>query len=147
MIACRWAVTTGAALVLMWAPTLATAQTASGVPVAARDLPRGIVLTAEDVLIDAGVGAPNVIGWLTRRVIGAGEPLIEPAIARPDLIRVGDSVQLVWRDGSMEIRVNGKAMGGAAEGEKVLVRVDGKRRFEGIASAPGEVRLASTETK
>ena len=72
---------------------------------------------------------------------------VEPAVARQDLIRVGDSVQLVWRDGAMEIRVNGKAMGGAAEGEKVLVRVDGRRRFEGIASAPGEVRLASTETK
>lgn len=115
-------------------------------PLAARDLQRGATLQAADILLAEG-DATEFVGWVTRRVIKEGEALQPPAIAPANVIRSGDRVQLVWRQGTMEIRMTGKAMSSAASGEKVLVRVDTQRRFEGIAHAPGEVRLASSETK
>lgn len=115
---------------------------ASTFAVATRDLPRGVALEPADVTGPADVTA-DVIGWVTRRVIAEGEPLRHPAIAPADIIRSGDAVQLVWSEGAVEIRLSGKALGSAAVGETLLVRVDTQRRFEGIAEAPGVVRLAS----
>lgn len=131
-----------AAALLAVAVAPASAQEA---PVAARDMRRGVVLTAEDIV--GGEGSEEIIGWVTRRVISEGDALEEPAIAAPDVIRSGDDVQLVWSDGSLEIRMNGRAMGSAAKGEKVLVRVDTQRRYQGVAVAPGEVRLPNDETR
>ena len=118
-------------------------------PLAARNLPRGTVLVSGDVVVpDAEVEeATDVIGWITRRVVAEGEPLEPPAISPQDVIRSGDAVQLIYRAGSLEVRMRGKAMGSAAVGERVLVRVDTQRRYEGIAQKAGEVRLASPETK
>lgn len=124
----------------------ASSGSAQQLPVAAKDLQRGATLEAADILLQEG-DPTELVGWVTRRVIKEGEVLQAPAVAPADVIRSGDRVQLVWREGSMEIRMTGKAMSSAAPGEKVLVRVDTQRRFEGIAHAPGEVRLASTETK
>ncbi|HUE96628.1 MAG TPA: flagellar basal body P-ring formation chaperone FlgA, partial [Longimicrobiaceae bacterium] len=132
-----------ALLALVCGAGAAHAQAAAAVPVAARDLARGTVLAPADIAMHDDADAPSaVLGWVTRRVVSAGEPLRSPAVAPPHVIRSGDTVQLVWRDGAMEIRMRGRAMGSAAAGEKVLVRVDTQRRFEGIAHAPGEVRLA-----
>lgn len=117
-------------------------------PVAARDLDRGSVLKAADIAVDVGAENSNleIVGWVTRRVVSKGEPLRSPTIAPPELVRSGDAVQLVWSEGLVEIRLAGKAMNSAAGGERVLVRVDLKRRFEGVAESPGVVRLASHET-
>lgn len=141
----------GFALLLLVAPSLATAQQtavpkAEGtVPVAARDLPRGAVLQREDIaLAPAAAGGGAVAdpeGWVTRRVIAEGETLREPAITRPNLVASGEVVQLVWRQGSVELRLIGRAMGSAARGERVHVRVDSKRRFAGVVEGPALVRI------
>lgn len=140
-----------ALLVLLAGAARAEAQSApreSGAPVAARDLERGIVLTAADIAYapaDGGAGgaAAAPIGWVTRRVVSQGEALREPTISRPDVVRSGESVQLVWSDGAVELRVRGTALGAAAQGERISVRVDGRRRFEGIVVGPGLVRMES----
>lgn len=139
----------GFALLLLVAASSATAQQASEgegtVPVAARDLPRGTVLQREDIaLAPAAAGGGAVAdpeGWLTRRVIAEGEVLREPAITRPNLVASGEVVQLVWRQGSIELRLIGRAMGSAARGERVHVRVDSKRRFAGVVEGPALVRI------
>ena len=120
-------------------------QTATAsILLAAREIPRGTILVAAD--IDAAASeAKEILGWEAKRVIRLGEVLRAPAIAPAQLIRSGDTVQLVWRDGDLELRMTGRAMGSATEGETVLVRVDTQRRFEGIAEAPGVVRLDKLE--
>jgi flagella basal body P-ring formation protein FlgA len=117
---------------------------APGAPVAAREIARGTVLTEPDVTSPAGVerdstGAP--VGWVARRVISAGETLREPAVAPPDLVRVGDVVQAVFSQGGLEIRLIGRAMGAARAGEKVMVRIDTHRRFEGVVVGPRLVNI------
>jgi flagella basal body P-ring formation protein FlgA len=119
-------------------------EAAPRAPVASREIARGSVLTDRDVTFPAGVerdstGAP--VGWVARRVISAGEPLREPAVAPPDLVHVGDVVQAVYRDGSIEMRLIGRAMGAARAGEKVRVRIDMHRRFEGVVVGPRLVNI------
>lgn len=110
---------------------------------AARDLGRGAVLEAVDFVLapDADPAAAPV-GWVTRRVVREGEPLRPPAIGPVDAVRSGEGVQLLWSDGAIELRMRGRAMNSAPAGGKVLVRVDERRRFEGIALGAGVVRLA-----
>ncbi|HET8655417.1 MAG TPA: flagellar basal body P-ring formation chaperone FlgA [Longimicrobiaceae bacterium] len=144
----RLALLRPAALVVLAVSLLAAraAAQAAKAPVAARDLDRGIVLTAKDVTFPAGTtpdSAAAPIGWTTRRVIAAGEPLMAPSVAPPDVIRQGSAVQLVWRTGGLELRLIGRAMNSAAAGERVLVRVDMHRRFSGVAVGPGIVRMDS----
>lgn len=115
----------------------------SSVPVAARDLARGHVLRAEDIaLVNAAEeGAEVEPGWVTRRVISEGEVLRAPAVAPPRMVRVGQVVEMVRRHGHVELRLRGQAMNNAALGERVHVRIDAQRRFEGEAIGPGRVRL------
>jgi flagella basal body P-ring formation protein FlgA len=86
-----------------------------------------------------------VVGWTTRRVIAAGEPLLPPAVSPPDLVKAGDAVEAVWRGRTIQLRVKGTAAGSAALGERVLVRVDARRRLEGVVIGPALVELESMD--
>lgn len=139
------------AALLAGRPAAAQAGSEGMVPVAARELARGEVLAAADVAFEpagdrrvAGV-VDRPVGWVTRRVVAAGEVLRAPTIARPDAVRSGDAVQLVWREGGVELRIRGKAMGSAPLGERIKVHVDGRRRFEGVVEGPALVRLQAPE--
>ncbi|MEX0911966.1 MAG: flagellar basal body P-ring formation chaperone FlgA, partial [Gemmatimonadota bacterium] len=83
--------------------------------------------------------------WITRRVVSEGEPLEPPTIAPAPVVQPGDPVQLVWRDGLLELRMSGKAMSSGAIGESVRVRIDTRRRYEGTVLEAGVVRLDSPE--
>jgi flagella basal body P-ring formation protein FlgA len=127
-------------------PALAQENGDDPVPIAARELPRGTVLEAGDFVFETeSVEEEGPIGWVTKRVVNEGEPLRPPTIAPVDLVRSGDPVQLVWTSGSLELRIHGEAMGSAAKGERVRVRVDTQRRFEGTVLEAGVVRLDSPE--
>jgi flagella basal body P-ring formation protein FlgA len=116
--------------------------------VAARRLERGAVLAEEDIERRSAVhwgpppDAPAVTaGWVARRVIPAGEPLRPPAVAPPLLIGAGELVQVIVRRGTVEVTLRARAAGPAAAGERVAVRTEAGRRLEGIAIAPGTVRI------
>jgi flagella basal body P-ring formation protein FlgA len=161
-----------AGTVLLLSPALASAQTsrtprqAAAAPVAARALARGVVLSADDIA--AGGSTPSsliadrssLIGWTTRRVIAAGEPLRAPAVAPPGdaatavattgramagtggaAVRAGQKVAVVYRDGGVELRLGGVAAQDGAVGARVGVRLDARRRLEGTVVAPGVVRI------
>jgi flagellar basal body P-ring formation protein FlgA len=119
----------------------AQARGAGVAPMAARDLPRGAVLVAADIALPGPDSAGSPVGWVTRRVVAAGELLREPTIAPPPAVTAGERVQLLWQDGVLEVRLRGQAMGSAALGERVTVRVDARRRFEGVAVRSGVVRI------
>lgn len=124
-------------------------------PVAARELERGEVLTAEDIRyvpLPEGEAVPEdapdaVLGWTTRRLIHEGEALREPAISPPDLVRAGEPVEVLYQGRSVVLRVKGTATSSAAMGERVLVRVDARRRLEGVVIGPALVQLESNESR
>ena len=118
----------------------ATAASVVVTPTAARDLPRGHVLAADDVT----PATPSLVGWTTRRVITAGQPLREPGIARPlaaSAVTAGQRVAVLYRDAGVELRLAGTAAGAAPMGGRVQVRMDARRRVEGTVVAPGVVQL------
>ena len=109
---------------------------------ATRPLPRGTVLAADDM----APAAPNAsgaapVGWTTKRMIAAGEPLRAPAVAPPDAIRSGQPVDVVYSDGAIRLRLKGTALNAAPVGARVAVRIDARRRLEGVAVGPSTVQL------
>ena len=130
------------------AQTPNTSSTATHrVAVATRTLPRGTVLTADDFAWrDTTARGPvdtNTVseGWVTRRLIGAGEVLRMPAVERPRAVLANQPVELEWRDGNVLLTLRGVATRNGALGERVSVRTDSGRRMEATVVAPGRLRL------
>ena len=105
--------------------------------VAARVIPRGTVLSKDDII--GGPGASAVEGWVARRVIHVGEILRAPAISEPQLVRAGESVEILIERGTITLTVTGTTLTSASLGDTVLVRLDAKRRLAAIVSASGRV--------
>jgi flagella basal body P-ring formation protein FlgA len=130
----------------------ALAQSSGGknkIPVAARDLTRGTVLSAGDIkwtdttLTDGSTPeAANVTpGWVARRLILTGEILQEPGVEKPDLVRAGDAVEVIYTTPGVAIRVRGTAIGRGVKGDEVYVRLDNRRRLRGIIAGPNTVKV------
>lgn len=124
-----------------------TATTEVLVPIATRRLPRGTVLAEGDMTVarvalhgpKASVGRLAQIGWVTRRVVLAGELLREPAVAPAPLVGAGQSVQFVFESDGIELTLEGVAMNAASLGGDVTVRLDPHRRAVGTVTGPGRV--------
>ena len=117
------------------------------VAVATRTLARGTVLSAGDfVMRDTTVRGPidtSIVGegWVTRRLIGAGEVLRMPSVERPRAVNANQPVELEWEDKNVKLILRGIATRSAAMGERIEVRTDSGRRVEGTVVAPGRLRL------
>jgi flagella basal body P-ring formation protein FlgA len=140
------------ALLLLGAARLLGAQQPRGeharrVAVAAHAIPRGTVLDAADieyrdttlrVAADTGVIAP---GWVTRRMINAGEVLRSPAVEPPQVVSANEPVLVEWVDGNVCLTVRGTAARNGSIGERVPVRTELGKRIEGTVVARGRVRI------
>jgi flagella basal body P-ring formation protein FlgA len=130
-------------------PAQAAAQAAGtdSVPVAAHRLARGVTLTDQDVAYDARTatasgGSPVVFGgagWVTRRVIAAGEILRSPAVVPAPTIRAGESVQCLFVQGRVQLTLPGVALTSASVGEEITIRLDARRRIPALVAGPGRV--------
>ncbi len=124
-------------------------------PVASQRLQRGQVLTHEDMAVSTKVvwGAPRPSGpapsegWITQRVITAGERLRIPAVRPPMAVVTGSVVELIWDKGAIGLRLPGTAAGSAALGDMVFVRTESGRRLRGVAVAPGTVNVTGGGTR
>lgn len=129
----------------------ATPPAATGVartvPVAARALPRGATVTPADFDVVATTVRPSLrnaaaaeSGWVTRRPVAAGEPLVEPAVGPPALVAAGQLVRFVAEHAGIQLSIRGTAATSGALGDHVWVRVEAGRRLRGVVSAPATVR-------
>lgn len=126
-----------------------TNRGAGRIPVAARDLARGTILSSSDIkwsdttLTDGSIpeAAPVTPGWVARRVIRAGEILREPGVAMPDLVSAGDAVDVIYSTPGVTIRVRGTAIGRGSKGDEVYVKLNNRRRLHGIIAGPNTVRV------
>jgi flagella basal body P-ring formation protein FlgA len=119
------------------------------VPVAARDLARGNVLSASDIAWAdttlAGTTPPDASrvtpGWVARRAIRAGEVLREPSVSRQDLVTTGSAVDVIYTTPGVTIKVRGTAIGNGAEGDEVFVKLDNRKRLRGVVAGANTVRV------
>jgi flagella basal body P-ring formation protein FlgA len=119
------------------------------VAVATHQIVRGATLTADDIeLRDSTMrsGAPidtNEVqpGWVTRRMINAGEILRAPAVEPPNLVTANQSVEVEWADGNIKLTLRGTATRNAPIGSRVTVRMESGRRVDGTVVGAGRVRI------
>lgn len=122
------------------------------VSVATRALGSDVELAASDLRRDARVrwgspatnGATPAEGWRTRRPLAAGEAFTAATAAPPQVVRAGDAVRLEWSRGGVLVALDGIALGSAALGQIVRVRIaerGGQR--SGRVTGPNAVRLDS----
>jgi flagellar basal body P-ring formation protein FlgA len=136
-----------AAVVAASGPALAQEPSSSTVPVAARIIPRGHVLSADDITeLPASNGERPAFrrvaaGWVARRLIAAGEPLREPSVTPPVTVLPGDTVDAIKTASGLTLTLKATALQHAAIGDRVAVRVDARRRFEGTLTGPRLVVL------
>lgn len=136
-----------AAVVAVSDPATAQEPSSSTVPVAARVIPRGRVLSADDIVeMPASNGERPAFrrvaaGWVARRLIAVGEPLREPSVTPPVSVLPGDTVEAIKTASGLTLSLKATAMQPAAIGDRIAVRVDAKRRFEGTLTGPRLVVL------
>ncbi len=134
-----------AALALLTARLAVAQQPPHRAAVAARPLARGTVLTADDISFrdtTAQSPADSVSpGWVTRRVISAGEVLRSPAVERPVLVEANSLVQVEWSDKNVRLTLRGIASHDASLGDRISVRTETGRRLQAIVVAPGRARI------
>jgi flagella basal body P-ring formation protein FlgA len=116
--------------------------------VAARPLPRGATLTAEDVRLErldltqfaSGIhGSDDAIeGKTTVRAFAAGEPLRRDALRAPPVVVPGDAVKVVLDGAGFALETDGKALSAAGDGEPARVSLVSGRVLTGVAR-PGKV--------
>ena len=117
------------------------------VPVAARSLARGTVIATTDIIYKdsavraAGDSSRVAPGWVTRRMIAAGEVLRAPAVEPPNVVLANQSVDVEWKEENIALTLRGIVTRNAGVGDRVTVRTESGRRFEGIVVAPGRVRI------
>jgi len=80
------------------------------------------------------------VGRVARRTLQAGSLLSASDLVAQRLVRRGDSVALVSRRGSVEVRVAGKALGDAGENERLSVEnLTSRKIVQGTVDASGDV--------
>ena len=84
----------------------------------------------------------DVLGKELKRPMQAGMPVTSTDVQAPDVIKRGDTVQLVARSGQIEVRTKGKALSSAGIDERIKVKNMSTRRLvDGYVSAEGMVRV------
>ncbi|MCC6316095.1 MAG: flagellar basal body P-ring formation protein FlgA [Gemmatimonadaceae bacterium] len=132
-----------AAVPMMGSHAQGAAPSEQVVAVATRRLARGTVLTTADFTITRamvrGVDSLARAGWVTRRVIEAGEVLRRPAVAPRPMVVAGQPVLFVMEEPGLRLTLDGRAVGAGELGDQVAVRLGANRTVEGTVTGAGEV--------
>jgi flagella basal body P-ring formation protein FlgA len=120
--------------------------------IATRRLPRGTVLTRNDMALVRVLnwGPPSRTtarcdeGWITRRVILPDEVLREPSVAPPPLVAPGQTVDYIVARSGINLTIRGVAMGTAYLGDRVWVKLGATRRA--LGTVIGKARVTATDS-
>jgi flagella basal body P-ring formation protein FlgA len=122
------------------------------IAVAARELPRGKILTADDIRLEKRDIASihrgylektdYAIGKVLKRSLRRGQILTASHTASPQAIKTGSRVTIVANSGSIAIRMKGKALSSGARGDRIRVQNESsKRELEATVVSPGIVEV------
>jgi flagella basal body P-ring formation protein FlgA len=130
-----------------------TAQVDLSVPalVAARALPRGRTITSEDISLiflpyNQAKGALNdpdqALGTTLKASLPAGSPLRERALSQSLLVRNGDIVLLIARQGNLNASTTGEAKADGALGDTItVINLSSKKSVRGRVIGPGQIEV------
>jgi flagella basal body P-ring formation protein FlgA len=127
-------------------PSPSPGQGETRILVYTRNIGAGEILAAEDVQWSstavAGDGAlddpAQAIGKSARHPVRVGAPVEAYDLARPKLIRAGDSVEVAYKNDGVVLTLLAKATSDATLGDTVeVMNTTSKTTFEAVASGPG----------
>ncbi|MEM1187715.1 MAG: flagellar basal body P-ring formation chaperone FlgA [Pseudomonadota bacterium] len=122
------------------------------IPVLRRGLTRGDLISERDIELvtrritaraaDIILEPELLLGMEVRRPIPAGSPLRHGQVDYPVLVTRGQTVTLVAGGAGLEVRMQGKAMGSGAMGDRLVVtNLNSGRRVEGIVQRDGSIQI------
>lgn len=128
---------------------LLTTPVQADVLLAARTLRAGTAITAADVVLTADPAPPgaamhpeDAIGQEARVTLYAGRPIPFANLVPPALVERNQLVSLVFRSGSLDIRVDGRALGRGAEGDEIrIMNLASRSTVFGTVAGPGLVSV------
>ena len=101
------------------------------VPVAARDLPRGTIMTEDDITFltmdesdlvgNMATDISEIVGQVTRLTLRSGQPVRLHSLARAVAVDRGQSVTVLWSVASINLTAQGKAMEKGGVGDVIRV--------------------------
>ena len=122
------------------------------VVIAARELPRGKILTTDDIILEKRDIATihrgylekidYAIGKVLKRSLRRGQILTASHATAPQAIKKGSRVTIVANSGAIAIRMKGKALSSGARGERIQVQnLSSKRELDATVISPGIVEV------
>ncbi|MFK7974609.1 MAG: flagellar basal body P-ring formation chaperone FlgA [Halioglobus sp.] len=122
------------------------------VPVLNKPLARNDIITGDDLKLitrpvdssTAGlvIDPDQLVGMQLRRALDGGSILRLANLRKPDVIKRGQQVTVVSGIRGLQVRIQGKALGDAADGERVAVsNLSSGKRIEGVAHSDGTVSV------
>jgi len=120
--------------------------------VAARDIGRGAVLSAEDMTVEkvtAGAGfdryvadSYKLVGKQLTRDLKAGSPIKMDSVSSRKMVTSGDTVLIVASSGTMRLSIPGKARQDGERGDWIkVVNMDSGKNISARVTGPGEVSV------
>ncbi|PBJ81969.1 flagella basal body P-ring formation protein FlgA [Lysobacteraceae bacterium NML93-0399] len=125
-------------------------QRSQSVLVLTRNVASGETITADLFMAErrdtariagAAIAEPaQAVGRSARRMLAAGSVLTTGDLESPRVVRRGDTIALVSRQGGIEVRMEGRALADAGVDERVRVEnLSSRRVVQGVAGADGSV--------
>jgi len=128
-----------------------TVRVQAPVLVAARPLPGGKQLAADDLTLQmaeltqlpAGVitNQQDALGKVLSSGVVAGHPLRQDMLRAPILVRQGQSVRLIAQGKGFKVSSEGKALSNAAIGQQVQVKAQNGQTVSGVVKPDGTVEV------
>lgn len=130
----------------------ADVSAAMRLPVLREAMPRGALVNKSDLTVeerritsqanDFIVDGTQAVGMQLKRSMPAGSALRYGQVSMPRLVTRGQTVTLLAGVAGLEVRMQGKAMGNGALGDRLQVtNLNSGKRVEGVVLADGSVRI------
>ncbi len=140
------------AVASLWGASAVAAERTAELPVLVSPKAINDVITEDDLVIqefpvervkgDMLRDSTQIIGFAAKRQLPAGKPLRLIDLRREQLVQRGENVSLIYRNGTLEIVANGKAMEGGALDDTIRVtNSSSNRTVDAKVTGPKQVEI------
>lgn len=103
-----------------------------------------LTLRSRDLSADMILDADALVGTTPRRMILNGKPVTDNDIQAPQIVTRGQTVTMIFSNGTLQLTAQGKAMESGAKGDAIrVVNANSSRSVQAIVSGEKEVTIQS----